>query len=94
MEKSNKQSKISTDNKATTPVTAEFILEQQKIFMQEKFLMPILFPKKVELTEDTSQEQIRNQSVEVDDHTSSSAQQKCVNYANCKKKYPSTCCRR
>ena len=98
MEKSTKKTKrIKEDKKETPPVTDEYILEQQNIFMLETYLKPLLFPPKNELNEGvstTSPENEQNRSFEIEDPVSSSAQQKCVNYANCKKKFPSTCCRR
>lgn len=97
MEKSSKKTKTIKEKISTTPLTDECILKEQQKYMLETYLKPLLFPPKVELNEGTSitsQEHERNRSFEIEDCTSSSAQQKCVNYANCKKKFPSACCRR
>ena len=89
MDASKKTIKRTKSNIETASVTDEYILEQQKKFMVETFLKPLLFPVKIELNEGASHDQEQIRSFEIEDSSSSSAQQKCVNYAICKKKFPS-----
>ena len=81
---------------ATKEITEEYIKNEKKSWLNNH-VMQTYFQPKLEEFSVTETDLIQNQSFDNVNTSSSSAppstQQKCVNFATCKKRGPMSCCR-